>query len=557
MTFLVAQDATDIDYVLLFAGLLGGLAIFLLGMDRMTESLRVVAGDRLRGILLRLTSNRFVGMLTGAGITAVIQSSSVTTVLVVGFISSGLMTFQQSLGVIVGANIGTTVTAQIIAFKVTTYALYAVAGGFAVTFLSKRGDRQAQGAVVLGLGLIFFGMSLMGDAMSPLRSSDTFIDLMASLENPFLGVAVGAGFTAIVQSSSATTGIVIVLAQQGLISLETGIALIMGANVGTAITALMASIGKPREALRAGVAHAMFNVGGAVIWIPFIGLLASFVEDLGGGDARQLANAHTLFNVINALLIIGFIPVFARFIERIVADAPEEEGRTVRVRYLDPTLLRTPSLALDRARLELLRMADRVRSMLADILPATLRGTRWELLEIEERDDEVDSLHRQIITYLGEISQTRLSGRETEELIGLMEATNDLEAIGDLIETNLVALGLNRAEQGLTVSEETSRVLTEFHTKIVEALDLAMLALTQKNEGAARRVSKMKREVNSLERAATAHQAERLVADEPDRVANYRLEVDVISTLKRIYYFTKRIARVSVPHEEKPAMTDE
>ena len=557
MTFLVAQDATEIDYVLLFAGLLGGLAIFLLGMDRMTESLRVVAGDRLRGILLRLTSNRFVGMLTGAGITAVIQSSSVTTVLVVGFISSGLMSFQQSLGVIIGANIGTTVTAQIIAFKVTTYALYAVAGGFAVTFLSKRGDRQAQGAVVLGLGLIFFGMSLMGDAMSPLRSSDTFIDLMASLENPFLGVAVGAAFTAIVQSSSATTGIVIVLAQQGLISLETGIALIMGANVGTAITALMASIGKPREAVRAGVAHALFNVGGAIIWIPFIGILSSFVGDIGGGDARELANAHTLFNVINALLVIGFIPLFARFIERLVPDAPEEEGRTVRVRYLDRTLLRTPSLALDRARLELLRMADRVRSMLGDILPATLHGTRWTLLEIEERDDEVDSLHRQIITYLGEISQTRLSSSETEELLGLMEATNDLEAIGDLIETNLVALGLNRAEQGLRVSQQTTQVLSEFHATIVEALDLAMLALTQKNEGAARRVAKMKREVNSLERAAAAHQAERLVAAEPDRVANYRLEVDVISTLKRIYYFTKRIARVSVPHEEKAGMTDE
>ena len=249
--------------------------------------------------------------------------------------------------------------------------------------------------------------------------------------------------------------------------------------------------------------------------------------------------------------------MFARLIERLVPDSPEEEGRTVRVRYLDRTLLRTPSLALDRARLELLRMADRVRSMLADILPAILHGTRWTLLEIEERDDEVDSLHRQIITYLGEISQTRLSERETEELIGLMEATNDLEAIGDLIETNLVALGLARAEQGLTVSPETTQVLSEFHATIVEALDLAMLALTQKNEGAARRVSKMKREVNSLERAATAHQAERLVADEPDRVANYRLEVDVISTLKRIYYFTKRIARVSVPHEEKASMTDE
>ncbi len=560
MISLVAQAATEpesIDYVVLLAGLLGGLAIFLLGMDRMTESLRVVAGSRLRTMLVRLTNNRFVGMLTGAGITAAIQSSSITTVLVVGFISSGLMTFQQSLGVIIGANIGSTVTAQIIAFKVTSYALFAVAGGLAVNLLAKRGDRQAQGSVVLGIGLVFFGMSLMGDAMAPLRSSDTFVDLMAHLENPFLGVAVGAAFTALVQSSAATTGIVIVLAQQGLISLETGIALVLGANIGTSVTAAFAAVGKPREAVRASVAHTLFNVGGVVLWLPMIGPLASLVEWIGGNTAREVANAHTLFNVFNAFLVIGFVPVFARLVERLVPDQPEDEAATVRARYLDRALLRTPSLALDRARLELLRMADRVRSMLGDILPAVLHGTRWELLDIEERDDEVDSLHRQIITYLGEISQTRLSERETEELLGVMEATNSLEAIGDLIETNLVALGLARIEQGLNVSLETSRVLGEFHAEIVEALDLAMLALTQKNENAARRVAKMKREVNSLERAATAHQAERLVADEPDRVVNYRLEVDVISALKRIYYFTKRIARVSVPHAEKAAMTDE
>ena len=560
MISLLAQAATEsesIDYVVLLAGLLGGLAIFLLGMDRMTESLRVVAGSRLRTMLVRLTNNRFVGMLTGAGITAAIQSSSITTVLVVGFISSGLMTFQQSLGVIIGANIGSTVTAQIIAFKVTSYALFAVAGGLAINLLAKRGDRQAQGAVVLGIGLVFFGMSLMGDAMTPLRSSDTFIDLMARLENPFLGVAVGAAFTALVQSSAATTGIVIVLAQQGLISLETGIALVLGANIGTSVTAAFAAVGKPREAVRASVAHTMFNVGGVVLWLPLIGVLASIVEWIGGNTPRQVANAHTLFNVFNAFLVIGFVPVFARLVERLVPDQPEDEAATVRARYLDRALLRTPSLALDRARLELLRMADRVRSMLGEILPAVLHGTRWELLDIEERDDEVDSLHRQIITYLGEISQTRLSERETEELLGVMEATNSLEAIGDLIETNLVALGLARIEQGLNVSPETTSVLREFHVEIVEALDLAMLALTQKNEDAARRVAKMKREVNSLERAATAHQAERLVADEPDRVVNYRLEVDVISALKRIYYFTKRIARVSVPHEERNAMTDE
>lgn len=553
-----AQAASEpIDVVLLVGGLLGGLAIFLLGMDRMTESLRVVAGDRLRNLLARLTSSRFVGMVAGAGITAVIQSSSITTVLVVGFISSGLMSFEQSLSVIIGANIGTTVTAQIIAFRVTTIALYAMAGGFLVTFFSKRGDRQAWGAVVLGLGLVFFGMSLMGDAMSPLRSNERFIDVMAELENPFLGIGVGAAFTALVQSSSATTAIVIVLAQQGLISLETGIALALGANVGTAVTAILASAGKPREAMRAGAAHAMFNIGGVLLWLPFLGLLASLVEWIGGGSAREVANAHTIFNLINAFAVIGFVPAFARLIIRLVPDRPEDEAAVVRARYLDRTLLKTPSLALDRARLEMLRMADRVRSMLEDILPATLDGSRWVLLEIAGRDDEVDSLHKQIITYLGEISQTRLSDRDTEELLGLMEATNDLEAIGDLIETNLVTLGMNRIEQALTVSPETSAVLIEFHAKIAEALDLAMLAITQKNEDAARGVSGMKREVNSLERAAAVHQAERLVVDAPDRIANYRLEVDVISALKRIFYFTRRMARSAIPAEERAGVTDD
>ncbi|MFQ5555432.1 MAG: Na/Pi cotransporter family protein, partial [Acidimicrobiia bacterium] len=227
----VTEAATDtsVDVFLLIVGLLGGLAIFLIGMDRMTDALRLVAGDRLRYVLERLTNNRFIGVVTGGGVTAVIQSSSVTTVMVVGFITSGLMTFEQSLGVIIGANIGTTVTAQLIAFEVTTYALLAVAAGFGLSFFAKRQVHKAYGDVLMGLGLVFFGMSVMGDAMAPLRSSETFIDAMATLQNPFLGVAVGAAFTALIQSSSATTGIVIVLAQQGLISLETGIALVLGA----------------------------------------------------------------------------------------------------------------------------------------------------------------------------------------------------------------------------------------------------------------------------------------------------------------------------------------
>jgi phosphate:Na+ symporter len=548
----VTEAAAEIDLFLVLAGLFGGLAIFLLGMDRMTEALRLVAGDRMRDVLARLTSNRFMGLLTGAGVTAVIQSSSITSVLVVGFVSAGLMTFAQSIGVIIGANVGTTITAQIIAFKITSYALVAVAVGFGVAFFSKRPVRQAQGTALMGLGLVFFGMSLMGEAMAPLRSSATFIDLMARLENPFFGIAVGMVFTALIQSSSATTGVVIVLAQQGLISLETGIALILGANIGTSITAGLAAIGKPREAMRVAVAHALFNVGGVILWLPLLGVLASVVSSIGGGTAREIANAHTFFNVTNALIFISFTAQFARLVERLVPDRPEDQERVIRTKYLDRDLLRTPSLAIDRARLELLRMADRVRAMLAAVLPEILGGTRWSLAEVEAMDEEVDALHAQIVTYLGEVSTQRLSANSTAELLGVMEATNDLEAIGDVIETNLVSLGMTRIEQALTVSDVTRAVLAEFHGTVAEALDLAMLALTQKNEDAARRVGKMKSVINSMERAAAVHQAERLMAEAPDRVATYRLEVDVIANLKRIYYYAKRIAREAVPVAERP-----
>ena len=553
---LLGQAGSEIDTFVLFGGLLGGLAIFLLGMDQMTEALRLVAGDRLRSLLLKLTRNRVTGLLTGAGLTAVVQSSSVTTVMVVGFISSGLMSFSQSIGVILGANIGTTITAQVIAFKVTTYALYAVALGFAVSFFGREGPLKARGSALLGLGLVFFGMTLMGDAMAPLRESDRFIDFMAELDNPFYGILVGALFTAIVQSSSATTGIVIVLAQQRLIGLDTGIALVLGANVGTSITALLAAIGKPRDAVRAAAAHTVFNAGGVVVWLPFIGLLSKLVERIGGDTAREVANAHTIFNIANAVLAIGFTTQFARMIERFVPDRSEAEEAAIRAKYLDRSLLRTPTLALDHARLELLRMSARVKTMVDRSLPAVLSGTRWELAELQALDDEIDGLHEHIIDYLGLISETRLSESSTDEMMDLLGAANALEAIGDLIETNMVDIGLARIERSLAISDSTAAVLGEFHEAVCRALDLAMLALTQKNAEAAHDVVRMKREMNSLERAAFAHQADRLTADAPDRIATYKLEIEIITTLKRVFYFSKRIARLAVPDEERAAFAD-
>jgi phosphate:Na+ symporter len=392
----------------------------------------------------------------------------------------------------------------------------------------------------------------MGEAMEPLRTYDVFIDAMAALENPFLGIAVGALFTALVQSSSATTGVVIVLAGQGLITLEAGIALILGANIGTSVTALLAAIGKPRDAQRAAVAHLLFNVAGVLIWLPFIGLLVSLVDNIGGGTPREIANAHTVFNVINALIFLPFVNQFAALVTRLVPDKPDPTA--MRAKYLDDGLMSTPQLALSKARMEMLRMASRVRGMLADVLPAVLDGDIDDLDEVEAMDDEVDGLHGLILQYLGKVSQEKLSEGNSDEMMDLMEATNALEAIGDIIETNVVTLGFQRIEANIDVSDATREVIGRLHGAVFDAFDLALVAVTQKDQAAAHQVAAMKSTIRDLERGAVLHQAERLVADEPNRVAHYRLEIDLIANLKRIYYFTRRIARVAVPEEEQATL---
>jgi phosphate:Na+ symporter len=555
----IAATTDEIEVFPLLMGLFGGLALFLFGMEQMAVALKKVAGTGMKKVLARLTSNRFMGVLTGAFVTTVVQSSSVTTVLIVGFISADLMSMAQSVGVIMGANIGSTVTAQIIAFKVTKYSLLVVALGFALSFVSKNQRVKQAGQALFGIGLMFFGMAVMGDAMQPLRSYAPFIDLMAMMEQPLYGILLGAGFTALVQASSATTGVVIVLASQGMISLPAGIALCFGANIGTCITALLAAIGKPREALRAAVVHVLFNVLGVLLWLAFINELADFVRWLSpsspvtaGGEhlaidaPRQIANAHTVFNVANTLVFIWFAPLFARVVQWLVPDRPLEEAELVKAKYLDSELLDTPSLALDRSRLELVHMGDSVRDMYAAIVPAVLTGTSVELDRIEAMDNRVDALHGFIVTYLGQISRRELSEEQTDELMRLMETANDLENIGDIIETNLVLLGRERLAKGVTVSDSTLEVITEFHRVIGQALDSAFLAVIQVNAAAADRVIQMKAEINRLSGSAAMHEAQRLVVQEPNRLAAYTTEMDILENLKRVYYFCRRMARASV-----------
>ena len=536
-------------------GLCGGLALFLFGMEILADGLKAVAGSRMKKILRRLTGNRLMGVTTGAFVTAVIQSSSVTTVLVVGFISAGLMSLTQSVGVIMGANIGTTITAQIIAFKVTKYALLFIATGYGITFIWRKrwGDH---GRMLMGLGLVFLGMMVMGDSMEPLRSHAPFLKWMASMSSPLNAVLAGAVFTALVQSSSATTAVVIVFAQQGLVDLPGGIGLCLGANIGTCVTAMIAAIGRPREAMRAAVVHVIFNIVGVLIWIGLVEQLALIANaispehpELSDADRisvetpRRIANAHSIFNVLNAMILLPFAGVFARLVQKMVPDRPEEKEREVKAKYLDTHLLDTPSFALDHARLEILHMGNRVRHMLERALPVVLEGSAEDLKQLEDADDKVDILHGKIVEYLGAISQRSLPEDLTVELVQLFEAVNSLESIGDLIERNLVPLGRSRLADSVRISQATRDVLGGVHLSVVMAFDAALLAVTQRNADAGSKVLSMKPNLKDQAEEARQHELKRLVASEPNRVVAYSIEIDFVEHLMQIFYFCRRMAR--------------
>lgn len=540
----------------LWAGLFGGLALFLFGMDVMTHALKSAAGDYIKDIMAKMTRNRFVGMGMGAFVTAIIQSSSVTTVIMVGFISAGLMTMSQSVAVIIGANIGTTITAQILAFKVTKLALPLIAAGFLVSFTAKSEHWRQGGSIVLGLGMVFFGMAIMSDALYPLRSYEPFIQFMVSMQSAFLGAAIGALFTAVVQSSSATTGILIVLASQGLISLETAIAIAMGANIGTCVTAGLASIGKPREAKRAALVHTIFNVVGVALWIGFIPQLAALAqwmspgsEGLSGMDKlaaempRQIANVHTFFNLANALLFIGFTSQLARLVDWLLPDQPVPPEKAMLPKYLDEGLLDNPSIALEAVRSEIKRLGKRVRKMVRDVMPVAISGTREDLVRIAEMDRVVDALHLAIIDYLGQISLSELSKRQSKEMVQLVQVANALEHIGDRIATGLVTSAQKRIDEEVNVSPQTAEVLNEFHQMVLQALSDALKAVTTQDSVLAKEVRQRRKEIARFSREIIAHGMDRLTADEPNRLNTYTREMEVMEIFDTVFSTARRISR--------------
>lgn len=556
MILFAASDPSGLDLGKLIVGLLGGLALFLFGMELMTRSLRVLAGSRMRQFLGKLTTNPVKGVVAGAATTAVIQSSSVTTVLVIGFVSAGLMSLSQAIGVIMGANIGTTITAQIVAFKITQYALVMVTVGFGWRLLRGEGRSGFYGTMILGLGLLFFGMELMSEATRPLRDYPPFIESMKQMSDPLLAVAIGTAVTALVQSSSATTVMVIVLASQGYLPLSAGIYLIFGANIGTCVTAMLGAIGKPREALQTALAHVVFNVVGVAIWFAFVPQLAEWVRWLSPahpeleGTARlaaevprQIANAHTVFNLANTVLMVGLTRPLAWLIQKLVPVRAGDSVRLGEVRYLDDLYLQNPDTALDLTRQELSRLGAGVLRGLRGALNRVMFGTREDLEELKRQDNEIDALHGAVVTYLGRLSQRNLEPEEEYRVRSYVAAANHFESIGDMIEIDLCEAGEKRLRLGVEISPATAEILAELHRKVCWAVDGVVRSLLDQDLEAASEVIRAKADINRLADRAEAHLISRLTAAEPNRTTVFRIESDMVENLKRIYYFAKRIAR--------------
>lgn len=567
-------NTSSIHYPTMIMGLLGGLALFLYGMDKMSNALKNAAGSRLKSLLARLTTNRVAGVFTGAGVTATIQSSSVTTVLLIGFISAGLMSLTQATGVIMGANIGTTVTAQIVAFKITQAAYLMVAIGFFIQFTAKADKTKQYGKMLFGLGLIFTGMNMMSEAMSPLRGYQPFIDAMAQMRNPFLAILLAALFTALVQSSSATTGIVIVLAGQGFISLESGIALAMGANVGTCVTALLAAIGKSREAKQTASVHILFNIIGVFIWLPMISTLSDWsvalspihpdltgIERLGAELPRQIANANTLFNVVNTLVMLPFVGGFVWLAKKIIPKTRKpttNERPLVAPKYLSKELLMTPDIAMDQAQLEIGRVGRRVCNMMNTLPPLTSKlATQQEqdtamaaLEKIDNLEQQVDILHGHILVYLGRLRKEPLSQAQSDRQIMLISVTDQLESIADLIEDTLVPIMDKSLHAEIKISPEMQSTLDEIQDKVTHALLDSVNAVRRGDNKRAKQVLNTKRALNALLDKVLAHQAERLVEHDANRLQLFSIEMEWTESLKRVFTVTKRIAKLHLREKE-------
>lgn len=547
--------------IFLIIGLIGGLAMFLFGMEMMSEGMKKAAGSNLRSILGTLTNNRFLAVGVGTFVTMVIQSSSATTVMLVSFVQAQLMTFSQSLGIILGADIGTTITAQLIAFKITDYALLMIGIGFIFVFLGKTHKYKNIGETILGFGLLFFGMKIMSDAMHPLRTYEPFINLLLQLENPLWGIFIGTAFTALIQSSSAFTGIIIVLASQGLLTLDAGIPLLFGSNIGTCITAILASIKASREAKRVALAHTLFKIFGVILffwWIPYFSEIVRWISPAGlsslsGAEhladvvPRQIANAHTLFNVSLTIIVFPFTKMAANWIIKLLPDvADKEEESPYKTKFLDESIISTPALALSLAKVEIIRLSNKVQKMVEKIIDPFLNGSYDTLDEIDINEEEIDFLETKITKYLTKIGQQDVNEARIEEVFQMMHTSKELEQIADIVSTNLKPLARKKLKNNCRFSEQGAEEIIDYHRKTLKQISRAIEVFKDVNLEKAKKMEKKYRKYRLMEMSLRRTHFARLQRDIPETVASSAIHVELMELLKRISSHATNIARILI-----------
>jgi len=449
--------------------LLGGLSLFLYGIFQMSSGLEKAAGSRLRSIFEKISASPWRGLLIGVVVTSIVQSSSAVTVLVVGFVNAGLLTLEGSLGIIFGANIGTTITAQLVAFKLTVIAPYFLLLGFLLVFAGKRKYIKYIGEAVFGFGMLFLGLNLMDSSLIALRNWAPFSNAMINMgKNPILGIITGAAVTAIIQSSSVTTSTVVALASKGAIPLNSAIPIILGANIGTCVTALLASIGTSLSAKRTALAHLLFNVIGVVLIFPFLNPFIRLVSLSADDVARQVANAHTLFNVIWTFIWIWFTRQYASLIRKIIPGEERVFQRSTLI--LNPILLNTPSTALESAIKELVRMTDLVKEMYMMAFDDLEKNSLNYYKDILTMEDITDEIKASLIKYLTRISATSLSEDEARELNAILRTVDDVERIADHI-TNIMEKIELKISDRVEFTEYAKSDLKELKELILENME--------------------------------------------------------------------------------------
>jgi len=526
----------------LIFGLMGGLGMFLFGMNLGADGLQKIAGKKMKSILGTFTNNRYMGVITGILVTAVTQSSSATTVMLVGFVNASLMTISQTLSVIFGANIGTTITVQLIAFEISHFALLMIGAGFILKFSRNKTVLYA-GDIIMGFGFIFYGMKIMSVSMSPLRSFPAFREMLLSFSNYPISAIIGSMlFTALIQSSGATIGLVVVFASQGLITLHASIPLILGAHTGTCITGWIAALGGSAAAKKTALLNVLYNLIGTVIFLPFLYEYLSFSDfvvwctaPFSSSPAREVANAHMISAILKMIVMFPFYDQIIKLTHLLIPEEPSEESmRSVKTKYLSESLLKSPELALGNVAREILRMAGHVEFMMEKVPEMISYGREETIQEVSFREEKVDTAQYEITKYLSSLSEESLTEEQTSVMMRYMSIINELEGQADLIHKIIVPFARAKAREEIRFSEEGFRELLGMFDRSNENFKLIINAFATHSTEQAERVMKSERTFEVLiKRLRTAHMR-RVFQHKVQSIETSTLHMDLLQCFKRL-----------------------